>query len=257
MRNTLNKVRVLNLKITRGKYDSVLAEIVAAAKENDSSYVCVSNVHMNIEAYWDPSFAEKVNGSFITTPDGLPIAKAIRMLYGFKQDRIAGMDLLPSLLSEAEKNNLSIFFYGGTQDMLDATKNYVHINYPRIEAHNYFSPPFRELNSLEEKEIIDRINEANPNLIFVALGCPKQEKWMASMKRRVNACMIGIGGALPVMIGMQKRAPMWMQKLSLEWLYRLLQEPRRLFKRYLITNTLFIFLLLKQLFLLRIMGRAK
>jgi N-acetylglucosaminyldiphosphoundecaprenol N-acetyl-beta-D-mannosaminyltransferase len=175
----------------------------------------------------------------------------MRLLYGINQERVAGMDILPDLLKDAERLNLSVFFYGGTHEMLIKTKEYVQSNYHSLKSHEYFSPPFRNLNEEEESEIIQRINDFEANLVFVILGCPKQEKWMASMKGRINSCMVGIGGALPVMIGMKKRAPRWMQKMSLEWLYRLVQEPRRLFKRYLMTNSLFLFLIVKQLFHLK------
>jgi N-acetylglucosaminyldiphosphoundecaprenol N-acetyl-beta-D-mannosaminyltransferase len=201
---------------------------------------------MTIEAHWDPKFAEMVNDADLVTPDGMPLAKAIKFLHGIKQERVAGMDLLPDLLQEAQKHNLGVFFYGGTEEMLEKTKAYVMINYPKLSHQNYFSPPFRILTSDEEIEIIDLINKSGTHFVFVALGCPKQEKWMASMKGKINACMIGIGGALPVMVGMQKRAPLWMQKLSLEWFFRLTQEPKRLFKRYFTTNSLFLYLLFKE-----------
>ena len=251
----MNKKRIVSLQISTGKYREFVAEIINLAKKKNSSSVCVSNVHMNIEGHWDKEFASIVSSSDLITPDGMPIAKALFLIYGIKQERVAGMDLLPDLLREAENKRLSVFFYGGTQKMLDNTKEYVLENFPKLTEHHYLSPPFRPLNIQEEREIIDKINSCNANLVFVALGCPKQEKWMASMKGKINACMIGIGGALPVMIGMQKRAPRWMQKMSLEWFYRLIQEPRRLFKRYFLTNTLFIFLLIKQLIAVRIFNR--
>lgn len=201
---------------------------------------------MTIEAYWDPKFAQMVNAADLVTPDGMPLAKAMKLLYGIRQDRVAGMDLLPDLLKKAEEENLGVFFYGGTDEMLQKTQTFVQATYPNLKEQAYYSPPFRALTAEEEIEIIKRINDSGANLVFVALGCPKQEKWMASMKSRINACMIGIGGALPVMIGIQKRAPRWIQKISLEWFYRLAQEPRRLFKRYFVTNTLFLFLIVKQ-----------
>jgi N-acetylglucosaminyldiphosphoundecaprenol N-acetyl-beta-D-mannosaminyltransferase len=238
--------KVISLNITLGPFLFFIHRILDLAKSKESSYVCVANVHMTIEAHWDNQFAKILNGANLVTPDGMPLAKTMYLLYGIKQERVAGMDLLPALLAEAEKEFLSVFFYGGTTEMLDKTKKYVGLHYPSLKQTNYFSPPFRVLNTEEENAVVDKINQSGAHLVFVALGCPKQEKWMASMKGRVNACMIGIGGALPVMIGMQNRAPEWMQRLSLEWLYRLIQEPRRLFKRYFITNVLFIILLIRQ-----------
>lgn len=187
-----------------------------------------------------------VNSSSLVTPDGMPLVVAFRVLYNIRQERVAGMNLLPDLLRESEINRIKVFFYGGTQIMLDRTfKHCVH-HYSQLDIAGMISPPFRELTSEEEQRYIEEINNSGAGFVFVALGCPKQEKWMASMKGRINACMIGIGGALPVMIGMQKRAPLWMQGIGLEWLFRLIQEPKRLFKRYAVTNSLFLILFFKQ-----------
>lgn len=246
--------KIISLFISTGAYASFLQRILELARKKQSSYICVANVHMTIEAHWDKEFAKVVNNANLVTPDGMPLVKAMHLLYGVKQDRVAGMDFLPDLLQEAEKIGLSVFFYGGTQQMLDKTQEYVKKHYPTLEHQHYYSPPFRALTKVEEQAIVNRINESGAHLVFVALGCPKQEKWMASMKGKINACMLGIGGALPVMIGMQKRAPQWMQKMMLEWLYRLAQEPQRLFKRYFITNTVFIYLLTKQFISIKVLG---
>lgn len=244
----MKKFNLLSLNITTGTYTDFLSSFVSLAKSRQSSYTCVANVHMLIEAYRNIQFANLVNNADLVTPDGMPLAKGLELFYGKKQDRVAGMDLLPDLLSISEKENLKVLFYGGTQEMLDNTKNYCENKYPDLQAVGYISPPFRELTNSEEQKYIEQINSSGANFVFVALGCPKQEKWMASMKGRINACMIGVGGALPVMIGMQKRAPGWMQDASLEWLYRLSQEPKRLFKRYFFTNSLFIYLFIKEYF---------
>ena len=238
--------KVISLHISTGTYSTFVRQIIDLAISKVSSYVCVANVHMCIEAVKSKTFANVVNGANLVTPDGMPLAKAIQLLYGVKQDRVAGMDLLPDLLAEAENKKLGVFFYGGTATMLDQTKIFVEKCYPQLVNVQYYSPPFRLLTSHEEDMVVENINNSGAHLVFVALGCPKQEKWMAAMKGRIYGCMIGIGGALPVMIGMQKRAPQWMQNMSLEWMFRLAQEPKRLFKRYLITNTLFILLFTKQ-----------
>jgi N-acetylglucosaminyldiphosphoundecaprenol N-acetyl-beta-D-mannosaminyltransferase len=239
--------KILSLLITTGTYNTFIESILHLGKKKESSYICVANVHMTIEAHRDSQFATMVNSANMVTPDGMPLAKAMKLLYGIKQERVAGMDLLPDLLLKAQEEQLGVFFYGGTDEMLKQTKEYILKYYPQLSKHDYLSPPFRPLTEEEEAAIIAKINNSRAHLIFVALGCPKQEKWMASMKGKINACMIGIGGALPVMIGKQKRAPKWMQRLSMEWLFRLIQEPKRLFKRYLLTNTLFIFLIIKDL----------
>jgi len=242
----LNRKEVLSLQLSTGSYRSFLDSILQLASKHQSSYTCVANVHMCIEACQDHLYATKVNDADLVTPDGMPLAKAVKLLYKQKQARVSGMDLFPDLLKKAEKEQLGVFFYGGTKEMLDKTQKFIRQVYPGIKYHHYYSPPFRNLNPEEEENIIKKINNSGAHLVFVILGCPKQEKWMASMKGKVNATMIGLGGALPVMIGMQKRAPEWMQKTSLEWLYRFSQEPKRLFKRYLITNSLFMGLRFKE-----------
>ncbi|MFD2742974.1 MULTISPECIES: WecB/TagA/CpsF family glycosyltransferase [Sphingobacterium] len=237
--------RVVSLAISAGKYKGFVDNAIKLGTNSISSYVCVANVHMCIEAYDNADFARIVNQADLVTPDGMPLAKAIKLLYGVEQDRVAGMDLLPDLLAEAEKENLKCFVYGGSEKMLANSEAYIQEHYPNLQC-GFHSPPFRALTTEEELADCDRINNFGAHLVFVALGCPKQEKWMAKMKGRIHACMLGIGGALPVMIGMQDRAPAWMQKASLEWLYRLGQEPKRLFKRYAYTNSKFIYLLMKQ-----------
>lgn len=241
-----HKKKLIGVGINSGSYREFLRTLQKFSFIKKSSYTCVANVHMLIEAYKDEEFMAIVNNADLVTPDGMPLAKGIQILYGEKQERVAGMDLLPDLLEISENENLKVFFYGGTQEMLNQTQSFCEKEYPLLHIAGMISPPFRSLTLEEEKDFIERINSSEANFIFVALGCPKQEKWMASMKGKINACMIGIGGALPVMIGMQKRAPKWMQNASLEWLYRFGQEPKRLFKRYVYTNSLFLYLFSKE-----------
>ena len=237
---------LISMSISLGNYEEFMEKFLTLAKGRISSYVCVANVHMLIEAYQDNDFQKVVNGADIVTPDGLPVAKGLKFLYGIRQDRVAGMDILPDLLRCSKEQDLSVYFYGGTQEVLDATKEFCQRHFPNLKIAGMHSPPFRELTETETEAIIHQINQVQPHLVFVALGCPKQEKWMAAMKGKISSCMLGIGGALPVMIGLQKRAPLWMQKYSLEWFFRLLQEPRRLFRRYFITNSLFLYLITKE-----------
>ena len=211
-----------------------------------SSAVYFANVHMFIEAYKNKFFLEQINKADIVTPDGQPIVWVLRLLYGVKQDRVAGMDALLDLLKRMEVENLPVYFYGGTQEMLDKTEIYIKQKYPNLRVAGLYSPPFRSLTEAEEYEIAAKINAASPSIVFVFLGCPQQEKWVATMKGKINAVMAAIGGALPVAIGMKKRAPKWMRNFGLEWLFRFFQEPRRLFKRYLTTNSLFVWLMVKE-----------
>jgi N-acetylglucosaminyldiphosphoundecaprenol N-acetyl-beta-D-mannosaminyltransferase len=240
--------RILSIDITCWPYLKFINRLRKLALLKQSAYVCVANVHMTIEAHNDSAFAAIVNNANFVTPDGMPLVAALKILYGIEQERVTGMDLLPDLLRVAERERFTVYFYGGTREMLLSTDQYLTSYYPGIVNKIFYSPPFRSLTAKEDMEDVVRINASGANIVFVALGCPKQEKWMASMKGRINMCMIGIGGALPVMIGLQNRAPEWMQHAGLEWFYRLLQEPRRLFKRYAVTNTMFSWLLFKAWF---------
>jgi N-acetylglucosaminyldiphosphoundecaprenol N-acetyl-beta-D-mannosaminyltransferase len=168
------------------------------------------------------------------------------LLSGIKQDRVAGMDMLPDLLSACEEEQLPVFIYGGTNSLIDKTRTYISERYATLPVAGMYSPPFRELTSLEDQEVVDKINASHARVVFVVLGCPKQEKWMAAMKGKINAVMIGIGGALPVLVGMQKRAPKWIQDSGFEWIFRLAQDPRRLARRYVFTNSIFVYLLLSR-----------
>ena len=240
----MQKQQFKSIQLSLGSYSQFCKEIVLLCNSSCSEYVCVANVHMLVEAHKDKEFADVVNNSIITTPDGLPLTWGLRLLYGIKQERVAGMDLLPDLLSLASQNQISVFFYGGTNEVLEKTKKYIKECYPDIPSIGYYSPPFRTLTTEETDEIAEKINSIGARLVFVSLGCPKQERWMSTMKGRINAVMIGIGAALPVLVGEKSRAPKWMQKNGLEWLYRLMQEPRRLCKRYFVTNTTYIILLI-------------
>lgn len=228
-------------------------EITRLAAVKVSSTVYFANVHMFIEAYQDKDFLELINKSDIVTPDGQPLTWILRLFYGIRQDRVSAMDALPDLLLRMEKEQLPVYFYGGTQNMLDQAGRFVNEKYPHLVISGLYSPPFRPLTDDEKNEVIEKINTAAPAIVFVFLGCPKQEKWMAGMKGKVNAVMAGVGGAVPVTIGLQKRAPVWMQNFALEWLYRFFQEPRRLFKRYTVTNSLFLWVMTKEFIKLKIL----
>lgn len=241
----MEKKRLLSMDITLGPYDSFIDRIDAMCRERRAGYICVANVHMLVEAHQDENFAKVVNQATMVTPDGMPLTWGLKLMYGLKQDRVAGMDLLPDLLERFSTTGTPVFLYGGTQAMLDQATAYIQQHYPSVRMAGAISPPFRPLTPEEKDGIIEQINGSGAGMVFVALGCPKQEKWMHEMQGKLSPMLIGIGGALPVMVGMQKRAPRWMQRSGLEWLYRLGQEPKRLFKRYFTTNTLFLWLLFK------------
>ena len=244
----MNKKKIIYSMVSTGSYHSFVEEIIKLGKGKVSEYVCIANVHMLIEAFWDSSFNQVLNRASIVTPDGMPLAKGIGLLYSTRQARVAGMDLMADLMNACEYEKLSIFLYGSTDVVLDRIKEKARLEFKNLDICETYSPPFRPLDDQEKSEIIQKINNKKPNFVFVSLGCPKQEKWMFEHKDKINACMIGLGGAFPVYSGLVRRAPKWMQNYSLEWLFRLFQEPRRLLKRYAVTNTLFLCLFSWQYF---------
>ena len=200
---------------------------------------------MTVEAIRNPDFGNVLREADLAVLDGMPLCWTFNLLHGFKPDRIAGRHLMHALLEEASINSMSVFFFGSTPEKLSKAKTFLIDNYPGIVIAGMISPPFRTLSSDENKAFAKQINDSGASLVFVALGCPKQEIWMHQMKSEINATMLGIGIALEVLTGQQVSTPVWMEKAGLEWLFRLLKEPRRLFKRYLYTNTYFIFILVR------------
>lgn len=256
LESKINRRNVMNFDISLGSYTSFINEIISLAKLKTSHQICIANVHMFIEAYRDAELLKIIKNSCIITPDGRPLVWSLRLLYGIKQERVSGMDLLPDLLNRVIHEKLSVFFYGGSEELLDTLYEYLNMAYPSIKLAGYYSPPFRELAENEKIEIAEMINKSNASIVFVVLGCPKQERWMAAMKGRINATMVGIGGALAVMVGEKRRAPKWMQTYGLEWLFRFYQEPIRLFKRYTFTNFFFLYLILKELIKVKLLRHS-
>ncbi len=239
------KVKLFDIFFTIGTYNELVDIIIDKAKAKHSSYVCFANAHMVVEGYRNKEFLRTLCRADIVTTDGMPIVWAHKWISKIHNaERVAGMDIINSILSYSNNNSLSIFFYGSTEENLMHLKEECCINYPNIIINTY-SPPFRQLLEEEKKEIISMINSFDPTFVFVSLGCPKQEIWMDSMKGSINSLMLGVGNAFLTSAGIEKRAPKWMQKYGLEWLFRFIHEPRRLWKRYLFTNSFFIYLALK------------
>ena len=243
----LTKKRILSINVSSGAYEDFVETIFDNSSNNNSKYLCLANVHMLVEAQNSPKFRQVVNSADIVAPDGMPIAKSLGVFHDIKQQRIDGLGLMQNLLAQCTERNQSVYFYGGTTGMLSKAEAFLHDKYPGLKIAGSYSPPFRNLTEAEKAEVANNITVSGANLVFVALGCPKQEAFMNEMRGKIPAVMLGIGGALPMMIGTVKRAPKWMQKISMEWLYRLMQEPARLFKRYAVTNTQFLFMVIKEM----------
>jgi N-acetylglucosaminyldiphosphoundecaprenol N-acetyl-beta-D-mannosaminyltransferase len=247
MTGILPKKKVLTTHISVGSFEQHLDAIVHLGSTHTSSYVCCVNAHMTVECR-DPAFARVVDGADLATADGMPVLKALGYFHKVKQERVAGNDLLPALLAKAEKKGLSVFFYGGKENVLNKITQRAAREFPRLKVAGTWSPPFAPLDKMDLQADAERIARSGAHIIMVSLGCPKQERWMAAMKGKVPGVMLGLGGAFLLYAGVDTRAPQWMRNFSLEWLYRLALEPRRLWKRYLVTNTLFLALFSKALF---------
>lgn len=242
-----NGIHVMGAFIDTVSWDEATEKIIAWGAANESRYVCACNVHSVVTTTTDPEFRAAINGSDMTTPDGAPVAWACRHLGYPEQERINGPDLMWRYLREAERLGQSVFFYGSTEHSLSELKKSLTASFPELAVAGMKSPMFRNLSTSEDEADIRAINDSGANVLFVGLGCPKQEKWMASHRGQVHAVMIGVGAAFDFHSGVTRRAPVWMQKSGLEWLHRLVSEPRRLFMRYLSTNTRFLLGITQQL----------
>ena len=238
----LPKKRTLGVDLSTGTFDEHIQRFAAFGAARRSAYVCCVNAHMCVEAHNDPAFAAVVNQADFATADGMPMLNRLNAAHGLRQERVAGNDIMPALMAEAERQGLGVFLYGGKQEVLDRILVRAASELPHLRISGAESPPFRQLTSEETDQAAERINGSGAHIVLVSLGCPKQEKWMAGMKGKVNAVMLGMGGAFLLYAGVDTRAPKWMRDLSLEWAYRFALEPRRLWKRYLVTNTAFLWL---------------
>lgn len=203
-------------------------------------YICVSNVHTTVMAHDNPSYGKVQQDAVFCLPDGRPLSLYSKK-HGYPEaERVTGPDLMGELF--ARDNGLRHYFYGGSPETIEILSAKLKAAYPHLQIAGMVSPPFRTLTPEEDSAAIDAINQSKADIIWIGLGAPKQENWMYQHKGQVNGVMIGVGAGFDYHAGTIKRAPMWMQKASLEWLYRLLQDPKRLFSRYLKTNFRFLWL---------------
>jgi N-acetylglucosaminyldiphosphoundecaprenol N-acetyl-beta-D-mannosaminyltransferase len=217
------------------------------AKKHKSKVICLANSHMLMEAYWNKGFAKVLQTADLVSPDGMPLVWILRLM-GFRhQNRVAGMDVFLNLCRLASISNISVFFLGSRQEILDLMKEKVEKDFPFLSIAGMEELPFRPLTLEEDRILIDKVNSSNAGLIFVCLGCPKQENWMAQHKDKINGVMIGVGAVFSVYAGLQARAPNLIRILGFEWLYRLIQDPQRLWTRYRKTIPPFLYLAVKEL----------
>ena len=230
-------VNILGVNIAAINMPWLLDFVKRNIKDLSGDYICVSNVHTTVIASDNEDYKAIQNGGILAIPDGGPLSTIGRFRGALHMERTTG----PSFLEETLKAGCyRHFFYGSTDDTLKKISDNIKALYPETQIAGLYSPPFRNLSYDEDIKITEMINKSKPDFVWVGLGAPKQEKWMASHQGKINGLMVGVGAAFDYLAGNIKRAPDWMQRCNLEWLYRLLQDPRRLFKRYFATNTKFL-----------------
>lgn len=232
---------ILGMRVDYVTYDSVWELICRKINNSESGYICVGTVHMVMESFDNSYFREIVNMADIVTPDGMPLVWGLKLLGIKNAQRVYGPELTPFICKKAEESSIPVGFYGGSQKTLELMIRNLKVRFPNLKITYAYSPPFRKLTDEEDKKVIDEINSSGARILFVGLGCPKQERWMYEHKDKVKAVMIGVGAAFDFIAGVKPRAPEWMQNMGLEWLFRLLTEPKRLWKRYLYNNPRFIY----------------
>lgn len=238
---------VLGSHIDALSWDEAIGTICTWAENRESKYVAICNVHSVVTALQEPQHKHDLNQADMATCDGMPITWVLRKLGFVNQQRINGPDLMWKYCEKIEKTGQKVFFYGSTDDNLALLKGHLLATFPELKIAGMYSPPFRALTDAEDAEVVKKLNDSGAGVVFVGLGCPRQEHWMNEHRGKINAVTIGVGAAFNYHAGTIRRAPLWMQNAGLEWLHRLAADPRRLWKRYLVTNTLFIFSITAQL----------
>jgi exopolysaccharide biosynthesis WecB/TagA/CpsF family protein len=232
---------LFGVKISATDYEEVVAGVLGAARRHESAVVSFHAVHAVMTAAQDPALRQAVNGFEIVAPDGQPVRWALRLLHGVRlSDRVYGPELMRQLCRESAAARIGIYLCGSTPEVLDRLRRRLLAENPGLVITGAESPPFRPLEPEEEEELAARIELSGADLVLVALGAPKQD-WLASRLRdRLRLPLVCVGAAFDFHAGAKPMAPAWMQRSGLEWLFRLLHEPRRLARRYLVTNTLFL-----------------
>jgi N-acetylglucosaminyldiphosphoundecaprenol N-acetyl-beta-D-mannosaminyltransferase len=246
-----SSVKILGNRIDCFKgYRELYDNIAGSIKTNSvqKGYVTVNNVHTMIEAYWNNSYRNIINESYLSIPDGKPL-EIVGKLKGQKNiSRLFGPTVMELFIDWSQKDGLSHFFFGSSETVLSKLKQAIELKYPDAKITGMISPPYMPMEEWNHEEFIRSINAAKPDFVWIGLGAPKQERWMYDHFEKMNCgILFGIGAGFDYLAGSIKHAPKWMKTLALEWLFRLIQEPRRLWKRYLKTIPQFIFLVLLEL----------
>ena len=238
---------ILGMRVDATSYEDATQRIVSWAEKRESRCVCAANVHMTMETYDNSTFAQIINNADLVTADGMPLVWALRTLGITNASRVYGPTLTLYICQSAAQIRIPIALYGGTPQSIAAFTHFLEERFPGIKIVCQISPPFRQLTTEEDTAYTREIVESGAQILFVGIGCPRQEFWIAEHKDQIPAIMVGVGAAFDFHSGRVKQAPSWMQTISLEWLFRLIMEPKRLWKRYFKHNPRFILFFLIQL----------
>lgn len=238
-----NKFELFGVAYSASRIEEAVIHVLSHLSELKGEYICFSNVHTLVMAKENKDYANVLNEAAFVFPDGEPIVRLQRK-NGFERiERVAGPDFMANMFRATMDGKVSHFFYGSTKETLDALKENLIKTYPGISISGMYSPTFGEASAEEDEADIMRINSSGADIVWVGLGAPKQEKWMNAHKGCINGVMLGVGAGFDFHANTIKRAPVWIQKIGFEWLYRLIRDPRRLLKRYLVTNVKFLYYL--------------
>ncbi len=237
------KTNILGCYISNiASYSDAYNSLLSHCLKNTPNYITVNNVHTIIEGVRNIHYKKIINNALLALPDGKPLSVAAKLKGEKNISRIFGPSFMEDTIDWGQKDNLKHFFFGSSEQTLENLKASVNSKYPEAKIVGMISPPYRPLTKSENENFISIINNSNADVIWIGLGAPKQELWMYENYMHLNkGIMIGIGAGFDYLAGNTEHAPEWMKNFSLEWLYRLLQEPGRLWKRYLVTNSLFLF----------------
>jgi N-acetylglucosaminyldiphosphoundecaprenol N-acetyl-beta-D-mannosaminyltransferase len=244
----VERVNILGVGVSVVNLQSARAAVADAVRARRKGYVCVTGVHGVMEAQADKAFRKILNEAFLCTPDGMPMVWAGKLSRHSRMSRVYGPDLMLDVCAWSEKNRCRHFFFGGAPGVAETLRDKLTARFPALQVAGCYTPPFRALNAEEQKHLQETVRASRPDILWVGLSTPKQEKFMAEFLPQLDVTlMIGVGAAFDFLSGRVKQAPRWMQRSGLEWCYRLCQEPRRLARRYFRNNPLFVVKIAAQL----------
>jgi len=245
----LESRHILNVRVDATTYADATALVLTWARDSRSCYVCLATVNAIMEAHASNEYQRVMREADLVTSDGMPLVWLLRWLGIPRATRVYGPDLMPIVLAAATEAGIPVGFYGGSEPGLAKLLDRVGRRFPRLKIAYASAPAFRQLTQPEDEAVTRAIEDAGVRILFVGLGGAKQDYWMHAHHGRVSAVMLGVGAAFDFLAGTKPQAPRWMQQRGLEWLFRLTQEPKRLWKRYLVTNSTFVYLMTRRMVL--------